>query len=120
MSEAEKTITTEEIANMSEQEILDILLFKSFFTTENLVCQCRAGSVTHLLGMLPAEFCEKSLEELDLLKIKDFQSKVSGLCQCQRPHFYDIKLSESKLNIIPTEDGEISDPRSLRLPNFRK
>jgi hypothetical protein len=114
----DKEITTDDISKMTTAEIIDELLFKSHFTTaQGPSCRCRTECLTHFLGMLPDKLCETSIEEIELSEVKDFETTVSSLCTCQRPHFFNIKLENGSLEYEVT-DGRVCDPRKLRLPNF--
>lgn len=115
-----KVLTTDDIKKMTEEEIMDLLLYKSFFdTSKGPTCKCKVMKLTRFMGDLPNELCEKTLEEVDLSSTKPFESKVSSTCPCQESHFFRIFLKKGKLKFEETE-GKVVDTRKVNLPNYRK
>lgn len=118
MEDKDDTLTVNDIAEMSVEEVLNELLFDSYFTTINgPVCRCYTSKLTHFLGMLPDKLCGENLDNVDLSTVPNFESKVSSLCPCQRGHWFDIKLKNGEFNYDSTT-GKVMDKRRIRLPNL--
>jgi hypothetical protein len=114
----DEALTVQDIADMSVEEVLDELLFDSYFTTTNgPVCRCYTSRLTHFLGMLPDKLCGQNLDEVDLETVPEFETKVSSLCPCQRGHWFDLKLKNGELT-YDTTTGQVMDKRRIRLPNL--
>jgi hypothetical protein len=119
MEEQDNHLTVEDIANMSTEEVLDNLLFKSKFTTrKGPMCSCNCTRMTHFLGMIPDKICDQNIDDVELANVPEFETKVSSLCGCQESHFFKVTLKEGEINFEPTE-GKLNDERKLRLPNFQ-
>lgn len=115
----EEILTVEDIAEMSVEEVKDSLLFQSYFSTEHgPMCECRVSKLDRFHAYLPDALCEKSLEEVDLNTVKDFETSISTVCPCQVSHFFELKLKAGVLTYT-VSTGQICDNRRLRLPNYR-
>lgn len=113
-----KTLTAKDISKMSTAEVLNELLFESYFISANgPVCKCYTSVITHFLGKIPDKLCGKNIDEVDLKSVPDFETEVAALCPCQLSHYYKLKLEGENLSYEVTE-GRNMDERRLRLPNY--
>lgn len=118
VSKKKEPLTTGDIADMTVDQVLDELLFSSHFTSTNgPVCKCYTARLTHFLGMLPNKLCTQNIDDVDLSTVPEFESTVSSLCSCQRPHWFNIKLKDGEFSYDAT-DGQVMDKRRIRLPNL--
>lgn len=106
------------LEDMTEEEIKDSLLYKSFFTTEDgPYCHCTLNQLDHFHSFLPDEACGKDITEM--VFEEPFESEGCTVCPCQEAHHYCIKFGPEGVSFEEVE-GELFDKRNLRLPNFRK
>ncbi len=117
MSKDPDVITVEELADMSTQEIMDLLMFESYcFVNDGPTCHCGIEKIGEVLGYLPDQLCEGTLEEVDLSSL-NFETQVSGLCPCQEAHFFTLKVENGVASWIPSEGKLMCGNSRIRIPN---
>ncbi len=119
MSTPDEIIKFEDLADKSIEEILDLVFFDSHYTTlKGPKCECLTTNLSTFQGALPNELCEQAIDDIDLTKVKDFETEVSSTCACQQAHFFRLKLSSGILTLEESK-RKVPNTGKPKLPNFR-